>query len=140
MTFSHSLKTDAPEEVWRRWLKVETWHEWDTEVKEASLEGDFKLSAKGTLTPKTGFEASFTITEFTPQQSYTFTTALPLAKLHVRRYFSENRTTFTHEVSFTGLLAPLFGRLLGQRFQKVLPEVMANLRELAETSKGVVAS
>ena len=123
MTFSHTLETNVPEEVWRRWAEVETWHEWDTEVKEASLKGNFELSAKGTLTLKTGPETSFTITEFIPEQSYTFTTDLPLAKLHVKRYFSKNRTAFTHEVGFTGTLAPLFGFLLGRRFEEVLPEV-----------------
>ena len=134
---SRSLKTDASEEVWRRRTEVETWHEWDTEVKEASLGSNFELSAKGALTPKTEPSTSFTITEFTPKQSYTFTTVLPLAKPHVKRYFSKNRTAFTHEVSFTGTLAPLFGFLLGRRFQKVLPEVMANLRELTESSSAL---
>lgn len=133
MTFSHTLKTNAPEEVWWRWTEVETWHEWDTEVASAALEGDFNLGAKGNLKPKTGPGSSFTITELTPQQSYTFTTQLPLAKLHVKRSFSADRTAFTHEVSFTGLLAPLFGRLLGKRFQAVLPQVMMNLRELTES-------
>ncbi len=133
MTFSHTLETNAPEEVWRRWLEVETWHEWDTEIESATLNSEFKLGAKGTLTPRTGPKTSFTVTELIPEQDYTFTTNLPLAKLHVRRYFSKTRTAFTHEVSFTGTLAPLFGFLLGRRFQKVLPEVMVNLRELAET-------
>ena len=135
MTFLHTLETNAPEEVWRCWLDVETWHEWDTEVKQATLEGDFKLGAKGTLTPKTGPKTSFTITEFTPEQEYTFTTGLPLAKLHVRRYFSNSRTAFTHEVSFTGTLGALFGFLLGRRFREVLPEVMVNLRDLAALSE-----
>ena len=135
---SHSLKTDAPEEVWRRWTDVETWHEWDTEIENASLRGNFELGAKGTLKPKTGPETSFAVTEFTPGQSYAFTTNLPLSKLHVRRYFSENKTAFTHEISFTGILAPVFSFLLGRRFQKVLPKVMANLRELAQVSEGVV--
>ena len=139
MTFSHTLEISAPEEVWRRWTEVETWHEWDTEVKEASLEGNFELGVKGTLAPKTGPETSFTITEFTPEQSYTFTTNLPLAELHVKRYFSRNRAAFTREVSFTGTLAPLFSFLLGRRFKEVLPEVMTNLRELTE-SKRVASS
>ena len=134
MTFSHTLETNAPEEVWRRWIEVETWHEWDTEVEEVSLRGEFEPGAKGTLTPKTGPKTSFTITELTPEQSYTFTTDLPLAKLYVRRYFTSSRTAFTHEVSFAGTLAPLFGFLLGRRFQKVLPQVMVNLRTLAQSS------
>ena len=132
MTFAHTLETRAPKKIWQRWTEVETWHEWDTEIKQASLQDNFKLGARGSLVPKTGPRSSFTVTELTPQKRYTFVTNLPLCKLHVKRYLSEDGGTFTHEVRFTGLLAPLFGRLLGERFQKVLPEVMENLRERAE--------
>lgn len=136
MTFSHTVETDAPEEVWQRWIDVGTWHEWDTEVKKASLEGDFELGAEGTLTPKTGPETSFVVTDFVPGQSNTFTMALPLCKLHIQHASSDDKKSSTHEVCFEGLLAPLFALLLGRRFRKVLPDVMANLRELTEVQEG----
>ncbi|MEO0648502.1 MAG: hypothetical protein AAFZ17_20505 [Cyanobacteria bacterium J06650_10] len=39
---------------------------------------------------------------------------------------------FTHEVSFAGPLAFIFSRLLGERFQQVLPSVMQQLKSHIE--------
>ena len=39
---------------------------------------------------------------------------------------------FTHDVMFTGPLKNLFGRKLGKGFREMLPNVMNNLRLLAE--------
>jgi hypothetical protein len=61
---------------------------------------------------------------------------LPFCKLNVYRYINSrsNDTSFTHEVSFQGLLAPVFGLLLGRQFQTVLPSVMENIKQIAETT------
>jgi hypothetical protein len=141
MKFSHTLATTAtPEKIWHLWTDVEHWHIWDTELQSASLSGDFALRAQGKLKPKTGPESGFVISQLEPQRSYTFTTQLPFCKLNVRRYLmtngdsDNNRTTFTHEVSFDGISAVVFGYLLGRQFQTVLPTVMENLRRLAEAS------
>jgi len=137
MKFSHTLTTTAaPEAIWKQWTDVKYWPVWDTELVSANLLEDFKLNAKGELKPKTGPESSFVISQLDPYKSYTFTTQLPFCKLNVRRYLETNdddRTTFTHEVSFVGPLAVVFGTLLGRRFRTVLPTVMENLRRLAET-------
>ena len=137
MKFSHTLKTAAsPTQIWTIWTDVENWSQWDTELKDARLEGLFRLGAIGKLTPKTGQVARFEISQFTLEESYTFTVQLPLCKLNVYRYLHSrsNDTYFTHEVSFQGLLAPLFGLLLGRQFQTVLPSVMENIKQIAETT------
>jgi hypothetical protein len=41
-------------------------------------------------------------------------------------------TTATHRVIFTGLLAPLFGRLIGTGIQQTLPATMDGLKRAAE--------
>jgi hypothetical protein len=137
MKFSHTLKTTAsPAQIWTIWTDVEHWSQWDTELKDVRLEGLFGLGAVGKLTPKTGQVARFEISQFTLGESYTFTVQLPLCKLNVYRYLHarSNDTSFTHEVSFQGLLAPVFGLLLGRQFQTVLPSVMENIKQIAETT------
>ncbi len=136
MTFSHSTPTHAlPERVWAVWTDVANWPRWDTELVSASLTGPFEQGARGTLKPRGAPVSSFVLSEVTPGQSYTFTTALPLGKLHVRRYLTRGETlTFTHEVGFTGLSAPVFSALLGARYRKALPEAMQKLRALAEAT------
>ncbi|WP_287128010.1 SRPBCC family protein [Candidatus Cyanaurora vandensis] len=134
--FSHTLKTSAsPEAIWAIWADVENWSAWDTELRNAHLEGSFVLGARGKLTAKTGSVSTFTISQLNLKQSYTFTCQLPFCRLNVYRYLSDrtNGTYFTHEISFEGPLAFLFSRILGRQFQAVLPSVMENLKQLAET-------
>jgi hypothetical protein len=136
MKFSHTLKTTAsPEKIWLVWTDVAHWAEWDTELQDARLDGRFGLGAIGQLTPKTGQISKFSISQFSPGQSYTFTVKLPLARLNVYRYLSihPDGVYFTHEVSFRGFLGFLFGLLLGRQFRSVLPSVMANVKRIAES-------
>lgn len=135
MKFSHTLKTSAsPERIWSIWIDVENWSNWDTELLNSYLEGNFRLGAVGQLTPKTGRVSTFRISEFDPRKSYTFTVRLPFCSLNVHRYLSSQSgsTYFTHEVFFQGFLAFMFGLLLGRRFQAVLPRIMENVKRIAE--------
>jgi hypothetical protein len=135
MKFSHTLKTTAvPAKIWLVWTDVAHWSEWDTELRDALLEGAFGLGSIGQLTPKTGRVARFKVSQFNPGESYTLTVALPLASLNIRRYLKiqSDGVYFTHEVSFGGILAFVFGFLLGRRFRSVLPSVMANVKRIAE--------
>jgi Polyketide cyclase / dehydrase and lipid transport len=136
MKFSHTLRTNAPsEKIWQIWTDVAHWAAWDSELRDARLEGMFGLGAVGQITPKTGRISKFTISQFSPGQSYTFTVKLPLASLNVYRYLSNypDGVYFTHEVSFRGILGFVFGLLLGRQFRSVLPSVMENVNRIAES-------
>jgi Polyketide cyclase / dehydrase and lipid transport len=137
-SFSYTLETTANKErFWHVWTDVENWPTWDTPLREVRLEGNLQQGATGKLTTQNGQVSSFTISECTPMQSYSFTTQLPGAKLVVRRYISKeslDKLQFTHHVSFEGPLAFLFAGLLGKGFTKALPPVMENLKRIAEGS------
>jgi hypothetical protein len=135
MKFSHTLKTSAsPEQIWAIWTDVPHWSEWDTELSRSSLDGAFSLGAIGKLKPKSGPVSPFKISQFNVGRSYTLTMKLPLSQLSIHRYLhvQSGETYFTHEVSFQGFLAFLFGFLLGRRFRIVLPSVMENIKQIAE--------
>jgi Polyketide cyclase / dehydrase and lipid transport len=135
MKFSHTVKTSAlPEKIWAIWTDVEHWSEWDTELSDSCLESAFVLGAVGKLTPKAGQVSPFKISQLSAGNSYTFTLKLPLCKLNVYRHLhsQSDGTYFTHEVSFQGLLAFLFGLFLGRRFRTILPSVMENIKRIAE--------
>ena len=137
MKFSHTLKTTAsPSQVWEIWIDVAHWSQWDTELTDACVAGLFELGATGELTPKTGRASTFTISQFSPNESYTFTIELPFCCLNIHRYLRSQAgiTYFTHEVSFDGWLAWAFGLLLGRKFRSVLPSVMENIKRIAEHS------
>jgi hypothetical protein len=135
--FSYTLKTIAtPESIWKIWTDVDRWSDWDTELEDACLRGEFVLGTVGELIPRRGRVSKFRVSQLNPDRSYTITIALPLCKLNIHRYLSINPEGlyFTHEVAFKGLFAPLFGLLLGRRFQAILPRVMENVRQIAENS------
>jgi hypothetical protein len=135
MKFSHTLKTSAsPEIIWSIWTDVENWSRWDTELLDSRLEDPFGLGAVGQLTPKSGRVSTFRISQLNLGKSYTFTIRLPFCSLNVHRYLSSHSdgTYFTHEVSFQGFLAFVFGLLLGRRFRAVLSHVMENVKQIAE--------
>lgn len=93
------------------------------------------IGAIGKLTPKKGQVATFKISQLNPKESYTFTVSLPLSRLNIHRYLQvqPDGTYFTHEVSFNGLLGWLFGLLLGRQFKAVLPSIMENVKQIAES-------
>jgi len=137
MKFDHIVETTAPpEKFWAAWTDVEHWPQWDTKLVSATLDGSFALGTKGRVKPKRGPAARIFISELKPGESYTFTTRLPLCELKVRRHLTRKdggATYFTHEVSFVGPLASVFGNLLGRRYREALPVVMENLRKIAES-------
>jgi hypothetical protein len=133
--FWHTVETTAsPEEIWNIWTDVPNWQLWDTGLKQAELFGDFNLNSKGIITSLEGRKSKFKIVEFNKSKSYTFKTNLPLAGLYVKRKLEikGDKTFFTHEVWFKGITAHLFARSFGSKFKAMLPEVMNNIKKLAE--------
>lgn len=133
--FSHTVETRASSEtIWRIWTDIPNWNIWDDGLKTAELNGPFATGATGRLVPDKGPKTRFSVTEVVPGQSYTFRTALPLGAIYVKRFLSSqnDRTTFTHEVWFTGLTKGIFGRSLGRRYREILPEVMTSIKRIAE--------
>ena len=137
MKFSYTLTTAAtPAAVWSTWTDVEKWPQWDSELTSARLFAPFALAAEGQLTPKKGPTSKFYLSQLDWGRSYTFTTQLPLCRLHIHRFITYGQPLrFTNEVSFEGPLAYVFKLMLGNRFQRVLPGVMKQLRAQLETTE-----
>ena len=121
--------------VWQTLIDVQNWHQWDTELISASLDGLFEKGAKGIMQPKTGPKLKFYISEFTANQSYTITTIIPVGELVIKRSLTEkdNEIHFTDDIAFTGFLKYILGVVLGRQFRKVLPTVMNNFKNIAES-------
>lgn len=133
--FSHTLETTASTaQIWQVWTDVPNWKSWDDGLKTAELKGVFALNTEGVLTSNKGRKTRFKITEFVDNQSYTFRTQLPLGALYVKRFLTtkDGKTSFTHEVWFTGITKGIFGKALGKDFRKILPDVMNKVKTIAE--------
>ena len=121
--------------VWETLIDVESWKIWDTELESAKLNGIFEVGTKGILIPKKGPKLNFYISEITDCKTYTFKTKIPLGWLNIKRTLSEenDKILFTDDIQFTGILKQIYGLILGKGFIKVLPEVMMNFKNLAES-------
>ena len=122
--------------VWETLIDVQNWHQWDTEILAANLDGVFAEGANGTMKPKTGPKLKFYISELTPNKSYTFNTIMPVGELIIKRSLTEidNEIHFTDDIAFTSFLKHVFGFMLGGQFRKILPEVMNNFKRIAEST------
>ncbi len=134
--FSSTLTTSAsPETIWQIWTDVPNWKNWDTGLQDASMASPWERGAKGKILSLEGRKAKFKVVEWVPQESYTYKTQLPLASLYVKRTLKTEagQTVFTHEVWFSGLLGGVFAKALGTSFREMLPGVLQNIKEIAES-------
>jgi len=134
--FWYSLETTAsPETIWSIWTDVPNWKDWDTGLKDATIKDEFALGSKGVIISLENRKSKFKVVEFTQGNSYTYKTKLPLGSIYVKRYLtSENgKTVFTHEVWFKGLTGGIFAKSFGEKFRKMLPNVLGRIKEIAES-------
>lgn len=135
MYITHTMLTTAsPEQIWKIWTDVTNWKKWDVRIKGAQLKGSFQENVHGFFFPEKGPKAGFTVTSCDPNFSYTFTTRLPLAQIHVRRFLGYNnmKTTFTHEIWVEGPLSWVWWKLIGRNASSGLSQAMKNVKQLAE--------
>jgi len=133
--YEHSETTSAaPERVWDRYADPALWPAWDLDVKRMTLEAPMAVGVRGRLTPKSGPTTSVVFTRVEPGRGFTNVSRLPLARLEVDHRITPegDGSRFTHCVTITGPLAPLFGRLVGRSIAAGLPESMRELARLAE--------
>lgn len=141
MQFEASTQINAPASViFALYDNVSEWPRWDADLKAASVEGAFVSGARGVVEPKDGPKSKVVFSEVIRNKSFTCDCKLPLClmrfehELQAKNGGNGNVTVATHRVTFDGLLAPLFGRLIGSGMRKSLPGVMAKLKEVAEKS------
>jgi hypothetical protein len=137
MKIESSIQVAAPAAaVFALYADVPNWPRWDKDVKSATLDGVFKSGATGVVVPNGGPKSTLTFHEVRPSQGFIASCKLPLCVMRFEHELSprEGGTFVTHRVLFQGLLAPIFGRLIGSGMRKSLPHVLANLKQLAEAS------
>lgn len=134
--FSHTDSTQASsDKIWQVWTDIPNWKQWDKGLKEAILDGNFEVGAKGELIPDKGPKSKFIISEIEQNKSYTFKTKIPFGWLIIKRTLEVKNgyTHFTHDVQFTGLLKKVLGKKLGKKYRAMLPEVLTEIKRIAES-------
>ena len=129
--YSEQVKTDADAvQIWTMWKNAEAWPEWDSELEWVKLEGPFKTGTKGKMQPVGGPAVDFTLIEVLQHKKFVDRARLPLTTLDFSHtYESEhgNSAYICHSVTMKGLLAPIFGFVLGRKIKKHLRASMEDL-------------
>lgn len=136
MKFEESIEINADAAtVFDVLTNVSEWSVWDPETESASLDGDFVVGATGTIKPKGAPNTKIKLTEVTENESFTVECSLPLSKMHFIHTLSptSNGVSFKHSLEFSGLLAPIFARLMGKSISKTLPGSVQGLKNHIET-------
>ena len=128
------LVSASAEKLFSFYANVSGWPSWDTEVKSSAIDGPFSSGTTGTLQPSSGPKAKITFTEVVANRSFSVENKLPLCVMRFEHELAPvgNQTQALHRVSFVGLLAPLFGRLIGSQIAKGLPRTLEGLKRAAE--------
>lgn len=133
---SHSETTTAsPAAIWSRWTDVSGWPEEDTNLTLARLEGDFVVGSQIVMKPKGSPKSRVTITEVTPNKSFTTKGKIPMGELiisHSIEKASDGKTAFQHTITLTGPLRGIFVALFAKKLADNLPQKMTNIAKLAE--------
>ncbi len=135
MQFKEEILINAlPETIFTKYTEVESWKEWDSEVKESTLSGDFIVGSLGLLIPTKGPKAKFKLTEVTLNKSFTSQANLPLCIMEFHHLLEGigDSTKVTHSVTFSGTTSFIFSRLIGQQIKKSLPTTLRGLKNLCE--------
>lgn len=132
----HTMISSAPPaNIWKLWADVASWNEWDQDIEYARLEGEFQAGAKGVLKPRSGPRVAFTIAELAQGVSFTSISSLPLTRLRFAHHLVPmpgGGCKVTHRIEMSGMLAFLFGRLLGPGMKSSLPQAMDRLNQSAQ--------
>jgi len=131
----HSLETNAaPEAVWRRWVDVGTWPDWDRALEGAGIDGPFQVGTGGHLKLQDGRRLPFRIVALAPGRDFVLECRLPGAVLHLAHGVeaAPHGSRLHREVRLGGWLAWLQARRLRTFHQEHVPPSLRTLARIAE--------
>ena len=136
MPVEHRISIDAsPDVIFQIYREVDSWHKWDPDTKQATLDGPFQVGSRGLLTPTQGRTVPMELTVVEPGRRFTVESKIPLFRMrfeHEMRSVAASNTEVVHRVTFSGPLSILLRPLLLKRVNAGLPTTLARLKTFAE--------
>lgn len=136
MSIEHSIDISrSAQHIFAIYKDVESWAKWDPDVEAVGMDGHFAQGTTGWLKPVDAPRTKTTMTHVQEPATFTVEARLPLCKLHFEHVLDTrgNITVATHKVLFSGLLAPVFSRIIGPKIRKGIGGTMQGLKEYAES-------
>ncbi len=130
-----TIETKATrEQIWKLWVNVENWRNWDSQVEFSKLNGKFEKGTYGVLKPIKSPKSKFELVSVENLSEFTTRSYLPLTKMDFIHELNEKegQLYITHGVKITGVLTFLFSRIIGEKIIRELPNVIETLSKMAE--------
>lgn len=133
-----SLETSAPaDKVWKVWSDVDSWPQWNPDMKASRLDGPMKLGMTGNIDTRSGGKHDVVVTHYEEGRSFELeSTALPGTKMGIRATIapSGSGSRITQGFEPRGLLAPIVGPMMGGAILKTFSSVLNGLKQKVESS------
>ena len=131
-----SLETSAPaDKVWRVWSDVNSWPQWNPDMKASRLDGAMKLGMTGNIDTRSGGKHDVVVTHYEEGRSFELeSTALPGTKMGIRATVTPagSGSRITQGFEPRGLLAPIVGPMMGGAILKTFNSVLNGLKQKVE--------
>jgi uncharacterized protein YndB with AHSA1/START domain len=132
-----SLETRAaPTAVWRVWSDVDTWPQWNPDMKESRLDGPLRLGTTGMINTRSGGKHAVVVTHLEDGRSFELeSTAMPGTRMAIRATLTpiQGGTRISQAFEARGLLAPIVGPMMGGMILKTFSSVLAGLKTKVES-------
>lgn len=139
MPIEYSIDIDVPaDQIFKVYTDVSAWPDWDPDLRAAGIDGPFAAGTSGWIKPIKGPRMKTSLIKVTPGYAFTARSRLPLCTMDFTHRIETTddpampQVCVTHGVTFEGMLAPLFRRIVGTQIEKALPAAMQGLKAYSE--------
>lgn len=124
----------SPEIIWKIWIDVNNWTEWNDDLDECTLEGEFKVGNHFMLKPKGAPAVKILLTEINEMESFTDCTAFFGAKMYDTHSIKvkDNGVLLSNKIVVNGPLQWLWVYLVAKHVANSVPDEMDALVHLAK--------
>jgi Polyketide cyclase / dehydrase and lipid transport len=137
-TYEHSQTVNAaPSTIWPLYADVAKWPSWDADIERVDLHGAFSVGSTGVMHVKEFGPVPFTLTVSEPGSRFTTVSDLDGLTLTFDHTIvgKDSTTVITHQMAIDGPAADQVGPQMGPGISEGIPESMATIARLAESSK-----
>lgn len=123
MQVEHRIKVAAaPRTLFRIYEDVQSWHLWDPDTRQASLEGPFAAGSRGRLAPTKGYPVPMVLTQVVRDRCFTVESRIPFFRMLFEHELVPGNamTEVIHRVTLSGPLRLLIGRKLVKQLKSGL--------------------
>ncbi len=132
-TYSKHYEGLNKEVIWQIWTDVNHWSEWHGDLDYCKMESDFEVGNYFMLKPKGIKAVKITLTEIEKNRKFTDCTHFFGAKMYDTHALeeTENGLLLSNTCVVTGILTPLWVKLVANHVADTVPDEMEALVKLA---------